>query len=357
MGNLEIGDYVLGSDGMPTKVILKSNVHSRPCYKVTLSDNSEVICDNVHLWDVDYVSPRYKADYHAILTADELYSRMTNLKARDLQGTFVIKNPKPLDLPKKELPIDPWLLGAWLGDGHRKTGSITVGAQDIDNMKELLMTHWGAISVIKDTDRDVFTVTCTKSNKNSCFKNHEYANVEFGKYCRVCQNIRKNPHTNFKYDGPEDNVPLSKLLRKNGLLYNKHIPQEYIRSSYDQRLELLRGLMDTDGSWNPLRKRCVFVSAVEGLADSVAELIRTFGVTVQRFTATDKLGNVSYRIEFRPTGFNPFKLTRKAEAVKSSLGDNWNVGIMSMRRTIKSVVPTDSVPTQCLGVDSKDSLY
>lgn len=254
MGQLSVGDFVIGSNGCPTRVTVKSGTHNRPCYKITLSDHSTVVCDNVHLWNIGYRENSSVGNYDTTMDADQLYSLFTDLSNKDT-GIIVIQNPKAFQMPEIELPIDPWLLGARLGD-------------------------------------------------------------------------------------------------------DLHIPAIYMRASYNQRLELLRGLMDIDGSWNPQRRRVVFVSAKQDFANSVAELIRTFGVTVQSFKATDKLGNISYRLEFRPVGFNPFKLPRKANKVEESFVERKDkVPHVALRRTIVSMDKVDSVPTQCIAVDAADSLY
>jgi CRISPR/Cas system-associated exonuclease Cas4 (RecB family) len=259
MGSLKKGDIVLGNDGHPTTVVNTSSIHNRPCYQLTFSDKTTVVCDNVHLWSVGFRDRGSRDNYDKVLSTEELFKKFLELKP----GSLTIKNHAPLELPYQNLVINPWLLGAWLGEGR------------------------------------------------------------------------------------ED------LLNK-----NKQIPDQYLRSSFDQRLALLQGLMDIKGSWNPLRKRCVFVSARKHLADSVAELIRTFGVNAQRFTFTDKKGFVSYRIEFKPVGFLPFQLPRKVNAVKSSfpLG-SYKHSYLALRKKIRSIDVIKTTPTKCIQVDAPDSLY
>lgn len=344
MEMISAGDFVLGSNGRPIKVTAKSQIHNRTCYKITLSDNSEVVCDNVHLWKVEYVTVGKNKHYENVFSADQLYEKFIALKI----GSFAIHNVRPLDLPDALLPINPWLLGAWLGDGLSKTGSFTVGKQDFSEMKDLFKKHWGTISSFKDKARDVYTITCTKPEPAMCSRFHI---VSENRYCKECSNGKLDTIS-------RKNIPLSKILRKYNLIHNKHIPNVYLRGSFDQRLSLLQGLMDTDGSWNPLRKRAVFISAKKELADSVSELIRTFGVTVQRFTKTDKNGFTHYKVEFRPVGFNPFQLPRKANKVLLSFPDLLGKRtVFALRRTIKNIEKIESVPTQCITVDADDSLY
>ena len=362
MGALQVGDKVLGSDGRPTAITVKSQIHNRPCYKLTLSDHSQVVCDNVHLWKIGLRKNGSVGNYDDVIDADELFRRFGEAAG---DGNFIISNPAPLALPDIELPINPWLLGAWLGDGHSKTGSVTVGKQDLVATKALLERHWGRVIVTEQKRYGlpigVYTITCVKRSAEMCGYGHAMAeaNIYAGKkHCKICGEI----------SNANKSIPTAKTERWNGslrgyladsdLLLNKHIPPAYLRASFEQRLELLRGLMDTDGHWHPQRSRCVFVSSKKSLYDSVVELVRTFGVTVQTFKVTDKLGFVSYRIEFRPVGFNPFSLPRKAAGVESAFPPgHTRPNHAALRRTITSIEKVDSVPTQCIAVDAPDQLY
>ncbi len=97
------------------------------------------------------------------------------------------------------------------------------------------------------------------------------------------------------------NVSLAFKLDAIGVLRNKHVPVEYLRGSRQQRIELVRGLMDTDGSWNGQRKRAVFVNTNRAIADAMGSLLVSLGITVQRFTVGQREGaKESYRVEFTP---------------------------------------------------------
>ena len=365
MGDLKVGDTVFGSDGQETTVVIKSGVHNRPCYKITMSDGSDVVCDNVHLWQVSLVGTRIKDREEKTLDADQLFDLFNTLR-QDRTGSIIIKNPKPLQYPEQDLPIDPWVLGAWLGDGHRKTGSLTVGAQDFDDMTSIIREQWGDFSVSKEKKRslnhnDVFTVTLTKPRQHQCGFGHDQdahkARFNSAELCSMCLN-RASRHRNCTLDPERDpartNVPLRGLLKDNGLLWNKHIPHLYLKSSVVQRLELLRGLMDTDGYFNDKVGNCVFVSANKSFADSVRQLIRSLGSSTNLHKNVDKKGYTSYRITFTPVNFNPFRLRRKADKVNKH---DFRHARMALSRKIKKMEKVESVPTQCIGVDAPDHLY
>lgn len=99
MADLKVGDQVLGSSGKPTTVTLKSGIHNRPCYKITLSDHSSVVCDNVHLWNVGYRASRYNANYDATINTEELYNRFLRKNELKGSGLFVIENNNLTKLP------------------------------------------------------------------------------------------------------------------------------------------------------------------------------------------------------------------------------------------------------------------
>jgi len=365
MGDLKVGDKVFGSDGQETTVVIKSGVHNRPCYKITMSDGSDVVCDNVHLWQVSLAGSKMTDKSEKTLDADQLFELFSSLQ-KDRRGSIVIKNPKPLQYPEQDLPIDPWVLGAWLGDGHRKTGSLTVGAQDFDDMTSIVREKWGDFSVSKEKKRnpnhnDVFTVTLTKPRHDRCGFGHDQslhkANHESADTCLICSNRtsrQRNGTLDPERDPARTNIPLRGLLKANNLLYNKHIPEIYLRSSVAQRLELLRGLMDTDGHFSYKKGRCVFVSSDKALAHSIRHLIKTFGISTRLYEAVDKHGNKSCQVVFSPVGINPFRLKRKADLVD---GHVFKEPRMALGRRIKVMERVESVPTQCIQVDAPDSLY
>lgn len=140
------------------------------------------------------------------------------------------------------------------------------------------------------------------------------------------------------------------------LLNNKHIPDIYFRASINQRLELLKGLMDTDGNVNSCRKQAIFTSCNKRLSDDVKHLLLTLGqrpnqAKIQR--NTNFKDNVTvYPIAFKPIDINPFSIPRKANKVLAG----WGVGKSNIRKVIK-IQCVKSQETQCISVDSPDNTY
>ncbi len=300
MGELKVGDKIFGSDGKVCKVKHKSKVHKRKCYKVIFDDGSTVTCDDEHLWSTVYGRERKKL----VLNTEQIKETLIQYG----QKAHRIELPKPIDLKEKKFVIDPYVLGCWLGDGTVDRGSITKPDKEL-----------------------FFNIECCGYNVEDNFEDR-------AGFC------------------PQHNIEgLREQLKKEGLLNNKHIPQKYMRGSFEQRLELLRGIMDTDGSWNKARKRAVMNTVDKTFAEQVKELALTLGLrpTISPYIAKGFGKEVqAYFVEFTCiNGINPFKLSRKANLV---IDRTWNT---TTQRVIVSVEEVPAVKTQCIAVDSKDKTY
>lgn len=321
MGDLIDGDDVFDEDGNICQVIMAHNImYNRPCYKVTFSDNTTVVCDEEHLWltyneqerasenrfnrknatrkNYTQVDKRLLPQVRTTKEIyDTLYSRV-NSKRPSINHSVNLS--KPINLPNAYLLIDPYCLGAWLGDGCKNNARIA------SNDFEII---------------EFF-------NKNGYPAKKQKANFMYG-------------------IGGGFQVK----LREIGVLNNKHIPKEYLRSSIEQRLELLKGLMDTDGHIDNAGM-CEFTTIKENLSNEVYELITSLGmkatISVGDATLNGRFISKKYRILFMPN-INVFNLTRKANKFKK--------GKKSNCRHIKNVEKVDSVPVRCITVNSINSLY
>ena len=199
VGEIKVGDTIFGDDGKPTKVIAKYEPDEPNWYEIDFGNagryiNETITAGGCHLWEMqckDWSSSRIK-------DTNWIYENFNRLKHS--KRSLSVKLAKPIELPEKELPIDPYILGLWLGDGSSFSASISCHVDDFQHYSK-------AFSKIGEC-----TISATKGN---------------GIHFRV-----RN---------------LFKLLKRNSLINNKHIPNEYLLSSKEQRLELLRGLMDSDG--------------------------------------------------------------------------------------------------------------
>jgi len=289
MGTLTINDIVFDKDGNQTKVVGKSKKSYKECYEIEFDDKTKAICDYEHLW---------------LLDNDDVVDA-PNLKVGDK-----IDVAGPLDTDYVDLPIDPYVLGAWLGDGRNRSMEITSGDSFIFN--EIEDRGYQAGTDINHSTSDCRTSTILAQTHN---------------------------------------------LRKLNLLHNKHIPLVYLRASYSQRLDLLRGLMDTDGNVNSVRKQAVFTTCNKKLSNDVKELLLSLGQRVNQSTIvrdTNFKKNVTvYPLAFRPLNLNPFLMPRKSDRINA----DWGPG-RSNKRMIKKITKlATNLETQCIMVDSPSNTY
>lgn len=350
MGRVEVGDSLLGRDGRPTLVTRKSRVHHRPCYRVTFADGSTIVSDNVHLWAV--VHTHRQRQTRQIIDSAGLHELHERLRDAGCRQSLWVEAADPIDLPEIPLPADPWLLGAWLGDGATRGNRFTVGSTDFDDMLTLFKQHWPR-SIRVQRESGVMSVALSRWEDRCTYGHNDFKPATPGHPTRRCAHEAAHGAMS------PWNLPFGADLDRAGVRNNKHIPPIYLRAGTAQRIDLLRGLMDTDGWWNKTRHRAGFTTTSDVLARDVLELLASLGVTPLHFakpyTNATRPNRTWHVIEFTPRHFNPFTLPRKAEACTQGVTDLQRD--LAGRRVIRSVEPVPSVPTQCIAVDAHDSLF
>lgn len=319
VGDLVEGDYIFDHEGKPTLVeYITDDRIPETCYRVTFSDGNYVDVNSEHLWETETHACR-KNRARAAFPNDRCKSTTFKPEVRttqEIKDTLLIKmggkmRPNhsipvvsgPLAFPTQELPLDPYVLGAWLGDGTKGTGKVTCD------------------------DKELFVVEeVQRSGLNVCASD-------------------KDPQS-FLVDG------LAKLLTRVGALNDKHVPPQYMIGSPEQRLALLQGLMDADGTISK-RGDCCFDNTNKALADAVAELAQTLGIKVNREERQGRLNGVDkkwcYRVHFT-TDLPVFRLPRKLKRIRP-------IAAKAKRRLIVSVDPISSVPMKCIRVASPRHLF
>lgn len=290
---LQIGDEVYGPDGKPTKVLAKSSIYEdRELYRVTTSDGASVYSDAAHLWS-------YRSGTNTTLPF--VTGRTDSLAAWDKPNLPVLPSIEAPDFPERKLPIDPYILGVWLGNGTATLGRITSHQDDV---------AWFRAQF----DAAGYETTDQADERN------------FGVLGLRAQLIGMD-----LYD-------------------NKHIPEAYLTASPAQRLALLQGLMDTDGHVSE-NGGCSFDNTNTDLIDGVQELVRSLGARAifKRFEGSNrKAENATiYRVNFSLP--NACRLPRKAARLKTEYGKRG--------RSI-TVTPTGvRGRVQCITVDREDGLF
>ncbi len=310
MDEIEVGATVFDMDGLPTRVMAVSEVKNLPCYRVTFSNGEQITCDHEHIWvsKLGGHGPRItgtgkrEPERWGSRSVGELY-------AAKLAGRKVtVPVASPLNTEVEKLPIDPWLLGYWLGNGHRNSGRITCNADDLDAVIE--------------------KITATRYTLGA---------------------VRPDPRSNAVDIGVIDGFLID--LRENGILGSKRVPDEYRRAAEWQRRELLAGLIDSDGHICKARGRVHFSSTDAYLSDLVAELASSLGEVVQRRTTEARgYGRVvtSHEVHWKPSQC-PADLPRKAASYRERQ--------VAAYRAVKSIELVESVPTRCIAVESETRTY
>ena len=302
MGEISVGDYVIGPDGTPTKVIAESPVKDVPLYKVRTRDGREVLCNDGHLWTVEI--PSNSPGKLVTKTTEELAAMYKSERFDKRSGKeytehrVFLPNPNAIEFETKDVPVDPYLLGFWLGDGDKAAGAITTADKEVIET----LTHRG------------HTVRKWSSQ------------YRYG----VCG--------------------LLKGLKEAGVWKNKHIPQIYLEGDVDQRKELLAGLLDSDGSVQA-DGLPVFYNTDLTLVNGVVDLVRSLGgtATVSKYKGKGFGKEVdAYSVSIR-VSFNPFMLSRKAEKVHGNR--------RKLRNAIVAIERFGHAPAKCISVDRPDGLF
>jgi hypothetical protein len=330
MGHLTAGSQVIAADGSPTRVLGVYPQGKRPVYRVTFSDGASTEADAEHLWltqtQYERNNERRYLGRNPGGTRECATVRTTAEIAATLRTAAGGKNHSvPLtgavELTERPVTIDPWLLGALLGDGCLRPASVGLSSVDEWILKTAEAALPGGLFLRRATpDGCDYTVTSTGRQGGR---------------------------------GPGSN-PLMGALRSYGLLgkraHEKRVPDDYLMNSVDVRLGVLRGLMDTDGTVHTDGTQQRFTTVSAGLADDVVSLVRSLGgtATICRYATA---GRDAYRVLIRlPNGMNPFSLPRKAVLVRSR--DKY-----PPVRFITSVEPVGTKPAQCIAIEHPSRLY
>lgn len=263
--DIKVGDYVFSIDGKPTKVLGTRKWKNRQLYKVSTDDNQFILADENHEWTVKI---RNDSNWET-LTTKHLFENKKSKRPK-------IPNYLPLQFEKQRLIINPYILGTWLGDGHSNSAVIT--------------------------SEDTFIINCWKNfSKKLSLKFKKYSKYSY----RLYSDHKKNIFTQY--------------LKYYNLINNKHIPKEYLESSISQRINLLQGLIDTDG-YVANDGQVEFCNTNKKLAHDVLYLIHSLGIKASLYESDsylyDKYCGKKYRIRFYYK--NAAKLLRKAKKCLNS---------------------------------------
>lgn len=323
MGDLKDGDQVYGIDGSPCNVVHAHDImHNRECYELEFDNGEKIIADGDHLWFTQSKTERNRKSKGSVNKTSDLYK---NFKTKAGEPFYRIPScVNGLSNEVEDLPIPPYILGLWLGDGSNSCSRITVGERDISHTLAIL-----------DKYSDSYEIT------HKTWKKGTYGiNIGFIK-------------------GNRRDTSLKSQLKALNLLNNKHIPEIYKNASRGQRLELLQGLMDSDGYINSSGTG-IFYNTKIGLCEDTKELIESLGykTTFKTFTPTcnGKECKVCGEVIFTPREYVcllPFKKNRiKLQDIQEPVSNRRN-----QWHYVKDIRKVDSVPVRCITVDGPDNLF
>ena len=328
MGDLKVGDKILGVNSDIQTVIGIFPQGEIDCYKVTFTDGTSTECSKDHLWTV-----HLKKGGERVLTIKEMEEKgLRRIPKKGFYGSGQHKSyglwrfalpilEKPIEFNSRKVSIDPYTLGGLLGDGCFSNGSVTVANPEIDIINGIVLPK-GMKKIFKKQISKAIEI---------CLVTTEYYN------------------------------PLKRALKFYGLLgkhsYEKFIPKEYLINDIQTRIEILRGLMDTDGTVSKHGAVSFEVTSLQ-LVKDVKFLATSLGCKCYNIrTKKSYIGKVRHRDCYRlsitiPKGLNVFKHC-KQKIERSSLKERRYL----TRKFFKKIEYVGKKQMQCISVSNENNLY
>ncbi|WP_328407500.1 replicative DNA helicase [Nocardia sp. NBC_00403] len=390
MGEVRVGDELLDAKGTPTRVVAATDVMSdRPCYEVEFSDGTVIVADEEHQWLTETRASRRSAQqaetghngyrnqrtFAAVRTTADI-ARTLRCETADRRVNHSVANTRALQLPAREFLVPPYTLGAWLGDRTSAAAQLTTADPEIIACIEAE----GIVAIPSPSaylryhlqlpaDEPIMPRACAVCGNE--FVPHTSEVRTCGRSCGGKARFHSAPvaaPSCAHCGGPSIGLRLCQACRNSvgsvqarlrtiGVLGDKHIPIEYLRSSEHQRRALLAGLLDTDGTVTS--GGSVQFTVTNGrLFLDVQELVVSLGyrghVSTKRVHGRSEKSSTAYTMTFS-TDDEVFGLYRKAILHKERRASRSTA--RSSSRYIVDVRRIDSVPMRCVEVDNAEHLY
>jgi replicative DNA helicase len=306
MGEVQVGDHLIGADGKPTRVVAATEImQERPCFEVEFDDGTVIIADAGHQWRTTT-----RAAHQGIKTTAQIAATLRS--PADGRHNHAVAVTQAAELPARDLPFPPYPLGAWLGAGTGTSGQL-IGADP---------------EIITQIEAEGLRVVKSPGPRS------RYA-IRVPRPARV------------------DHGSTTAILRKLGVLGNRHIPPEYLRAAETQRRALLAGLLDTDG-YVASDGTVQFAVTNRRLAAGTLELVLSLGyrarMTTKQLKGATEESSTCYMVTFTPAD-KVFRLTRKLARQSTRSHPTTRC------RFITDVRPVPTAPVRCVQVDNADHTY
>lgn len=328
IASLKVGDTVIGRDGLPYPVLGVFPQGVRPLFDMRLSDGTSIISDADHIWTVQRADHRASGHFVNRTTAE--LAKRTRMQsgpaAKHGDGTrayWWLPMCEPVNFGRHvELPIAPWLLGVLIGDASMAS-QVTYSTADVEMLEAVaeLVAPFGIT---------------TKYNGGYDYRLTTRLSIAGEKGCK---NLL---------------VTHLKALGLQGCRsWEKFIPEPYKFANPDDRLALLQGLFDTDGSAHP--SAVEFTTTSKRLSADVAALVHSLGGTITTSEKWPTCNGVPGRLAYRsyiclPSNLEPFRLSRKAAKLSTSRQ-------RESQRSIVSITEVAPASATCISVSSPDRLF
>lgn len=332
-GDLKPGDTVITPKGKDSTILDVFPQPAKQLYRVTFHDGSSVECCGDHLWQVKFPKHLHKAwtEDRIVSTTDIMDFLNHKQSGLHTPGNVSIPLVDPIEYEAEHHLIDPYTLGVLIGDGTLLHNATTITSKDVEILNRV-EDSLGFLDV-RLLHRTRYDYAIVKTQKQNSFP-------------------------------PSPNL-LTERLTQLGLSgkrsYEKNIPSQYKHGTVEQRFELIRGLLDTDGTVDK-RGNISFTTVSEQLSKDVQEVIWSLGgtctITSRTPTYTHKetkqSGRVAYTCFIRHlTPSRLFSLERKRTRARNIHAD----GRVELTRRVVSIEPTEKKRSQCISIDDSEHLY
>lgn len=318
MGSLKVGDLVMNPNGSPVRIGDIVEQGTTEIYEVEFQDGRKVRCGANHLW----ATCRNGKKFYIMRTVDYMKRKLKQGSPGKEHYPYKIPELNPLNFDERPVTVDPYVLGVLLGDGYICGDQVRFSTADEFIVEELQR------------------------------RLPEYIIEHKEQYNYVIKS---------KVQGINELNRQLKDLKVKVKSYNKFIPENYKFTSIENRFELIRGLMDTDGSIT--NGACSFVSTSEQLIDDMVFVLRSLGIRCKKSKEIPGRNSVDFNngnySDTRPhweltvtTEEDIFKLPRKLEKIRKDRKYNYKgIGIKSIRKT------GEFEKQRCLCIDNENHLY
>lgn len=333
MGDIKKGDLVMARDGYDTKVVEVFPQGKVPVYEVAFSDGAVIKTCGNHLWKVkkhNWNAPRTKEQYvECVMSTKAILDSGLHSGGKNNHRLFAVEYAEPAEFLFRDVKLDPYILGILLGDGSFVGGAVryTSFDREISDYVSQNLPEGDVLRHASET-RGIWVI-----------KSNERKTDEHGYMMKSAT---------------------AQALEYYGLLgchsWDKFVPEDYLYNTSIMRMELLRGLLDTDGYCT--KNHIEYSTTSPMLRDAVMFLVRSLG---GRASCKERMGRytkdgvvhetrMNYRVNIQfPCGDSPFRISRHKDAYKPQRD--------KLYRYIESITPCGEEEAQCICVDNDEHLY